>query len=165
MFQITDTKGYLIFGIERAQQIGYKHFPRITSPKVTLPLKTHAHLKAITAKVPKQKEMGSTCQDLRHPNVQLPDGAALINWKKCSLPIIKEYILKEYNDVFNAIGTLPGDEYYIKLKKDHEPVQQPSTLVPIKIKPSYKEELQQLCNEGIITPGWKHSEWTNSIVQ
>ena len=40
-------------------------------------------------------------QDLRHPNIQLLDGAVPINGKKYNLPITKEYILKEYNDAFS----------------------------------------------------------------
>ena len=56
--------------------------------------------------------------DLRHPNIQLLDGTLLINGKKCNLPITKEYILRNDNDVFSGIGTLPGDKYHMKLKKD-----------------------------------------------
>ena len=36
--------------------------------------------------------------------------------------------------------------------------------LPVKLKPAYKEELQQLYNEGIITPVCQQTEWTNSIV-
>ena len=99
------------------------------------------------------------CQDLRHPNIQLLDGAVLINGKKHSLPITKEYILKECNDVFSGIGTLTGDEYCSKLKKDYEPVQHPTRSVP-----GYKEELQQLCSEGTITTVWGNAKCTNSKV-
>ena len=55
-------------------------------------------------------------KDLRHPNIQLPDGAVHINGKKYNLPITKEYIL-EYRDVFSGIVTLPWDQHYIKLIK------------------------------------------------
>ena len=73
-------------------------------------------------------------QDLRHPNIQLLDGAVLINGKKHILPITKEYILKEYNNVFSGIETIPVDENHIKLKKDYEPIQHPSRPVPVKHK-------------------------------
>ena len=102
---VTETSGYLILGHETAQQIGYIYFPRITPPKLTQPPKTHANLKALTAKVIKQKETGGMGQDLKHPNIQLLDGAVSNNGKKLNLPITKEYILKEYNDVFSGIGT------------------------------------------------------------
>ena len=57
-------------------------------------------------------------QDVRYPNVQLLDSVVFIYGKKHNLHITKECILKEYNDVFSGIGTLPGNEYHIKLKKD-----------------------------------------------
>ena len=40
-------------------------------------------------------------QDLRHSNILLLDGAVLISGKKHNLPITKEDILKEYNEVFS----------------------------------------------------------------
>ena len=49
-------------------------------------------------------------QDLRLPNMQLLDGAMIINGKKHILSIMKEYILKEYNNVLSRIGPIPGNE-------------------------------------------------------
>ena len=46
-------------------------------------------------------------QDLRHPNIQLLDGAVLLNGKRHNIPITKEYILNNHNDVFIGIGILP----------------------------------------------------------
>ena len=96
-------------------------------------------------------------QDLRYQNIQLLDGVILINGKKHKLSITKEYILKEYNDVFSGIGTLPGDEYHIKVKKDYKPDQHPPRSVPVKLKPTYKG-LQWLCREGIIIPVQQHTK-------
>ena len=59
-------------------------------------------------------------QDLRYPNIQLLDGAGLIS----------------------STGTLPGDEYHMKLKEDYEPIQHPPRSLPLKLKLSNKEELQ-----------------------
>ena len=50
-------------------------------------------------------------QDLRHLNKQLLDSAVLIDGKKQNLPITKEYIWKDYSDIFSGIGALPGNEY------------------------------------------------------
>ena len=105
--QVTDTRGYFILGYETAQQIGYIHFPRITLLKLTQPPKIPAHMKDIITKVPKHKETSRIDQDLRHPNIRLLDGAVLINGKKHNMPITKEFILKEYNDVISRIGTIP----------------------------------------------------------
>ena len=82
------------------------------------------------------------CQDLRHPNIQLLDGAVLINGERNSLPMTKKCILKECNDVFRGIGTFSGDKYCIKGKKDYRPVQHLPRLVPVKLKQAYKEKLK-----------------------
>ena len=86
-------------------------------------------------------------QDLKHPNIQLHDAAVHTTGKKHNLSITKEYILKGYSDVINGTGTLPGDNYHIKLKKVYKPVQHPPRSVPIEIKPVYKEELQWVYSE------------------
>ena len=79
------------------------------------------------------------------------------------MPITKGHILKKYYSVFNGIGTLPGNEYHIILKKDDIPFQCPPRSVPDKLKSAYKGELQYPCNEGIIMPVQEHTYWTNSI--
>ena len=83
--------------------------------------------------------------------------------KRHNFPITKEYVSKEYLDVLNVIGLLPGDEYLITLN-DYVAVQHPPRLIPIKLKSVYRKELQWLCNKGIIIPVQEHTEGTNSIV-
>ena len=152
VFQVTDTREYIILGNITAQQTGYIHFPRITPPRLMQLPRTHAHLKVITVKTPKQKETSRMGQDLRHPNIQLLDGAVLINGKKHNIPITKEYIFKGYSDVFSRLGTSPRGEYHIKQKKDYELIQHPPRPVPVKLKPAYKQKLEQSYSECIITP-------------
>ena len=125
VFQVMDTRGYLIFGREMVSKIGYIHFPKITPTKLTQLSKTHAHLKAIKRKTSMQEATSANDQGLRYLRVQLSDGVVLINGKKHRLPIMKEYVLKEYNDVFSGVETLPGKEYHIMLKKNYLPVQHP----------------------------------------
>ena len=81
-------------------------------------------------------------QGLRYLRVQLLDGVVLINGKKHRLPIMKEYVLKEYSDACSGVGALPGKEYQITLKKNYVSVQHPSRSVTVKIKAAYKEVLQ-----------------------
>ena len=59
----------------------------VTPPKLTSPPKIHSHLKTITAKAPKWKEKISVGQDMRHPNIQLLDGAILIKEKNTTYPL------------------------------------------------------------------------------
>ena len=92
------------------------------------------------------------------------DDAVILNGKRHSLPITKEYVLTEFKDVFEGIGRLPGRKYHIQLKPDAKPVQHPPRAVPEKKKQAYKDELERLCSLGIIEPVERHTEWINSIV-
>ena len=98
------------------------------------------------------------------PKIKWNKESIKLNGKVHGLPITKEYILKEYADVFQGIGTLPGGPYHIRLKEDYRPVQHPPRSVPIAMQPAYKTELERLVKEGIITEVHKHTEWINSIV-
>ena len=125
VFQVTDTIGYLILGKETVRKIGYIPFLKITQAKLTQQSKTPAHLKAIKAKMSRQEAASEKHQTLRCLRVQLLYGAVLINGKRHTLPIMKEYALKEYNDVFSGVGTLSRNEYHITLKENYVLVQDP----------------------------------------
>ena len=155
---------YQILGRETVRKIDYITFPKITPPRLTQQPKTHTHLNAKRTKTSWQEAASEMDQGLRCLRVQLLNGAVLITGKKHRLPIMKEYILKEYSDVFSRVGTLPGEEYHIMLKMNYVPMQHPTKSVPVKIKAAYKVELQSLCNTRIITPVQEYPEWTNSIV-
>ena len=73
-------------------------------------------------------------------------------------------MLKEYNDIFKGIGTLPGGPYHIRLKEQYRPVQHLPRSVPVAMQDAYKAELEKLTKEGIITEVKEHTEWINSIV-
>ena len=87
-----------------------------------------------------------------------------VNGKEHSLPTTKEYILKEYADVFTGIGTLPGPAYHIELKEDYNPVRNPPHSVPLGIQDAYKAELERLQQEDVIIEVNHYTEWANSIV-
>ena len=70
-----------------------------------------------------------------------------VNDKEHNLPTTKEYILKEYADVFTGIGTLPGPAYHIELKDDYTPVRNLPRSVPIGMQDAYKAELERLKQE------------------
>ena len=60
------------------------------------------------------------------------------------LPTTKDYLLQEYADMFQSIGTLPGGPYRIQLKEDYKPVQHPPRQVAVSLKAAYKSELRDL---------------------
>ena len=87
-----------------------------------------------------------------------------LNGKIHKLPITKDYMLKEYSDVFKGIGILPLGPYHIRLKEQYRPVQHPPRSVPVAMQSAYKAELNRLVKEGIITDVKEHTEWINSVV-
>ena len=98
------------------------------------------------------------------PKIKWNKDSIKLNDKVHRLPITKDYILKEFSDIFKGVGTLPGGPYHIRLKDDYKPVQHPPRSVPIAMQPAYKAELERLTKEGIITEVHEHTEWINSIV-
>ena len=50
------------------------------------------------------------------PHIKWNTDSIELNGKTHKLPITKEFILKEYHDVFKRVGTLPGGPYHIRLK-------------------------------------------------
>ena len=59
------------------------------------------------------------------PKIKWNQDSIELNGKVHKLPITKEYMLKEYSDIFKGIGTLPGGPYHIRLKEQYKPVQHP----------------------------------------
>ena len=98
------------------------------------------------------------------PQIKWNENSIELNGKVHKLPITKEYMLKEYSDVFKGIGTLPGGPYHIRLKENYRPVQHPLRSVPVAMQAAYRAELDRLTKEGIITEVQEHTEWINSIV-
>ena len=66
------------------------------------------------------------------------DAAAILNGKRHSLPITNEYVILEFEDVFESIGRLPGSKYHIQLKPGVKLVQHPPRAVLEKKKESLK---------------------------
>ena len=48
-------------------------------------------------------------------------------------PLTKEYLLKEYQDVFAGIGCFPGPPYRIETNPDVSPVQHPPRQIPVQL--------------------------------
>lgn len=88
----------------------------------------------------------------------------IIDGTSYQVPTTKEFILHEYKDVFDGIGRLPGPKYHIQLKEGYEAVQHRSRVVPHALRQAYKEQLDKLVQDGIITPVTEYTEWVNSIV-
>ena len=178
--------GPLILGRIQAKAMGYIQFPQIWWPHA-LNMFQHTSRNLCTYRTPtskttktafqpqvplhkttpteitKAKQTQQTTEPVL-PQIKWNTDSIQLNGKTHKLPITKEYILKEYNDVFKGVGTLPGGPYHIRLKEQYRPVQHPPRSVPIAMQTAYKTELERLTKEGIITEVKEHTEWINSIV-
>ena len=76
---------------------------------------------------------------------------------------LRTKILHEYGDVFKGIGCLEGT-YKITVDPDIQPVIHPPRRVPISIRDDLKTELDNLVEQGIISPVSYPTDWVNSCV-
>ena len=98
------------------------------------------------------------------PDIKWGSTQITLNGKVHNLPTTKEYILREYADIFKGVGTLPGGPYSIRLKQNYTAVQHPPRSVPHGLQEAYKAELQRPVKEGITVEVHEHTEWLNSFV-
>ena len=119
--------------------------------------------KSESSKATQEKQSKQTDEPVI-PKIKWNQDSIELNGKVHKLPITKEYMLKEYSDVFKGIGTLPGGPYHIRLKEQYRLVQHPPRSVPVAMQDANKAELERLTKEGIITEVKEHTEWINSIV-
>ena len=64
--------------------------------------------------------------------------------KTHNLPTTKEYIMKEYADIFQGIGTLPGPPYHIELKDEYTPVRHAAWSIPVGMQ-DIQSRVRQTC--------------------
>lgn len=77
--------------------------------------------------------------------------------------IDKEYILKEYEDLFRGLGTFEH-EYKILLKNDAKPVAHAPRRVPLVLKDRLKKKLDSLVENEIIEIATGYCEWVHHLV-
>ena len=123
--------------------------------------KVHLH-KSKSTKATQVKQSKQTEEPVV-PRIKWNTDSIELNGKVHKLSITKDYILKEYNDVFKGVGTLPGGPYHIRLKEQDRLVQPPRP-VPVAMQSAYKTELNRLVKECVITEVKEHTEWINLIV-
>ena len=183
VFEVTNMTGPIILSRIQAKAMGYIQFPQMRQPQAltafpdtSRKLCTYGTLRPQTTQrlqvslhqtkpteITKVKQAQQTTEPVI-PHIKWNTDSIQLNGKTHRLPITKEYILKEYSDVFKGVGTLPGGPYHITLKEQYRPVQHPPRSVSIAMKTAYKTELERLMKEGIITEVKECTEWINSIV-
>ena len=161
--------GPTILGRIQAKAMGYVEFPKIKCPHTftTYPT-TSKKICTIKTSAPDTKtsfpptdSMGATprihvhknewtmATQAKQPRQTTEPVVPQIKWNKDfielngkihKVPVTKDYILREYSDVFKGVGTLAGGPYHIRLKEQYRPVQHPPRSVPVAIQSTYKAE-------------------------
>jgi len=76
----------------------------------------------------------------------------------------KSTVLKEYPDCFNKLGHFPGEKHHIQLVDNPVPVVHPPRTIPVHILSLYKEELDKIIADNVITAVTEPKDWVNSVV-
>ena len=148
--------------------MGYVTLPNIQEPAIQA--KANTAIKMITDKLLRSTDSPAAPKRQKQINPIIPvvqkcsDNKIIVNGKTHRLPTTKEYLLQEYSDVFQGIGTFPGEPYHIQLKDDYKPVQHSPRQVAVSLEEAYKGELERLVQLGVVQEVKEHTEWVNSIV-
>ena len=176
IFEVTNMTGPIILGRIQAKAMGYIQFPQIWWPHAltTFPttLRKLCTIKTPTSETAPQNRSTKATQVKQSkqttepvlPQIKWNADSIELNGMTHKLPITKDYMLKEYSDLFKGIGTLPGGPYHIRLKEQYKPVHHLPRSVPVAMQTAYKADLNRLSKEGIITEVKEHTEWINLIV-
>ena len=89
-------------------------------------------------KLTKKKTVPDKVTQPVKPTVKCNRNSVTLNGKTHSLPTTKEYLMKEYKDVFSGIGTLSGGPYHIELKENYKTVQHAPHQVAVSLKSASK---------------------------
>ena len=90
--------------------------PPPTNPDGTTP-RVNVH-KSESTKATQTKQSRQTAEPVV-PQIKWKIDSIELNGKVQKLSITKDYMLREYSDVFKGIGTLPGGPYHIRLKEQY----------------------------------------------
>ena len=77
-------------------------------------------------------------------------------------PLTKQKILDVYADVFEGLGTFPGEPYKFKLKENYVPARHTPRKVPIHLQDDFHEEINDLVKQGVLEKVEHSTEWVNS---
>jgi len=78
--------------------------------------------------------------------------------------VTKPTVLEEFQDFFAKLDCFPGENYRIHLIEGPFPVIYPPSTVPVHILPLYKEELDKMIADDVITAVNEPTDWVNSMV-
>ena len=77
--------------------------------------------------------------------------------------LFKLTVLEGLNECFDLLGCFPGEKYHIQLIDDHIPVIHTTCSVSVHILLLYKEELDKIITDDVITTVSEPANWVNLI--
>ncbi|CAB4034914.1 Hypothetical predicted protein, partial [Paramuricea clavata] len=86
-----------------------------------------------------------------------------VTTKVTSSPLPQECILNKYSDVFNGLGTFPG-EYHMDIDTKVKAVQAQPRRVAVALKSELKKEIEEMERRGVIAKVTTSTEWISSMV-
>jgi len=95
--------------------------------------------------------------------IKIIDSDAIHGVETTAQNLFFDIVLKSFRDVFEGIGTLPG-EYTIKTNNDIAPVVHPPRRLPIALQDAVKNELDSLVEARVLAPISKPTRWVSSMV-
>ena len=110
--------------------MNYVNFPEVKPPKrslhnlvlVSTQVVSQGSTTVSVDQLAKKKTVPDKVTQPVKPTVKHNRDSITLNGKTHSLLTTKEYLMKEYKDVFSGIGTLPGGPYHIQLKENYKAV-------------------------------------------
>ena len=79
-------------------------------------------------------------------------------------PLTKEKILEVYADVFDGLGTFPGEPYKFRLKENYVPARHAPRKVLIHLQDDFHAEIHDLVKQGVLEKVEHPTEWVNSFI-
>ena len=79
-------------------------------------------------------------------------------------PLTKEKILGVYADVFDGLGTFPGEPYKFRLKESYVPARHAPRKDLIHLQDDFHAEIHNLVKQGVLEKVEHSTEWVNSFV-
>ena len=78
--------------------------------------------------------------------------------------LTREKILEVYADVFNGLGTFPGEPYKFGLKENYLPARHAPRKVLIHLQDDFHAEIHDLVKQGVLEKVEHSTEWVNSFI-
>ena len=80
------------------------------------------------------------------------------------IPHTKQKILDVYADIFEGLGTFPGEPYKLKLKENHMVARHAPRKVPIDLQDDFHQEINNIVKQGVLEKVEHSTKWVNSFV-